>query len=39
MRALYALTDAGERATRARLREWHALSRAVEAVARAGEPS
>ena len=39
VRALYALTDAGERATRARLREWHALSRAVEAVARAGEPS
>ncbi len=35
-RRLYALTEAGERATRARLREWHALARGVDAVARAG---
>ena len=32
----YALTEAGERATRARLREWQALTRGVDAVARRG---
>jgi DNA-binding PadR family transcriptional regulator len=36
-RRLYALTEAGERATRARLRQWHALTRGVDAVARAGD--
>jgi DNA-binding PadR family transcriptional regulator len=38
-RRRYALTDAGERAARARLREWQALARGVDAVARHGEPS
>ncbi len=38
-RRLYALTEAGERATRARLRGWRALARCVDAVARSGEPS
>jgi PadR family transcriptional regulator PadR len=36
-RRLYALTDAGVRATRARLREWDALTRGMDAVARAAE--
>jgi DNA-binding PadR family transcriptional regulator len=35
-RSFYALTEAGERATRARLREWQALTRGVDAVARRG---
>lgn len=36
-RRLYALTEAGERAARARLRQWHALTRGMDAVARAGD--
>ncbi|NMO90399.1 PadR family transcriptional regulator [Actinomycetospora sp. TBRC 11914] len=35
-RQFYALTEAGERSIRARLREWQALTRGVEAVARRG---
>ena len=38
-RRRYALTEAGERAARARLREWQALVRGVDAVARHGDPS
>ena len=36
-RRRYALTEAGERAARARLREWQTLARGVDAVARHGE--
>jgi DNA-binding PadR family transcriptional regulator len=36
-RRFYALTRAGERAAAARLREWHALTRCIDAVARAGD--
>lgn len=35
-RRFYALTEAGERAVRARLREWQALARGLDAVARRG---
>ncbi|HEY2191945.1 MAG TPA: PadR family transcriptional regulator [Actinomycetospora sp.] len=35
-RRFYALTDAGERVIRARLREWQALARGVDALARRG---
>jgi DNA-binding PadR family transcriptional regulator len=38
-RRRYALTEAGARAARARLREWQALARGVDAVARHGAPS
>ena len=36
-RRLYALTEAGHRAGRARLREWQALAGGVDAVARSAE--
>jgi DNA-binding PadR family transcriptional regulator len=36
-RRLYALSEAGERAARARLRQWRALTRGMDAVARAGD--
>jgi DNA-binding PadR family transcriptional regulator len=38
-RHLYVMTAAGERAARSRLREWHALTRCMDAIAGTGADS